>query len=324
MPELPEVETIRRSLEPLILHARIAAYYAYDPRAFISDLNPEICLGAEIVALRRHGKYLLIDLCSARGAWTLMAHFRMTGAFIVRSPLERLEKRVSFRFFLENAGPEALAFCSETDLAPQGFFLDLLEMPDAYDSGQDPSHLPARGFFLDFEDTRRFGSLKLFPAAGESEDPGFAALGLDALDPALSFEEFWKRWPKHSTRAIKSLLLDQHFVAGYGNIYADEALFRAKIAPMRRVASLTKREAECLYRIGRELLEEAIGHQGCSFRDYVDGLGRHGHFQAELAVYQREGLSCPRCGRQIEVTEIAGRRSRYCPGCQPKRCRGRT
>ncbi|MDI6710610.1 MAG: bifunctional DNA-formamidopyrimidine glycosylase/DNA-(apurinic or apyrimidinic site) lyase [Thermoanaerobacterales bacterium] len=168
---------------------------------------------------------------------------------------------------------------------------------------------------LRFTDPRRFGRLWLVPEDELDKVSGLAGLGMEPLDGAFAEPAFRDRL-RGRRRGIKSLLLDQRFIAGLGNIYTDEALYRACIHPARAAGDLSARETRALYRAIKDVLAEGINHGGTSVRDYVDASGAEGRFQARLLVYGRKDRPCPRCGRPIARTVCAGRGTYYCPRCQ--------
>ncbi|MBX6424064.1 bifunctional DNA-formamidopyrimidine glycosylase/DNA-(apurinic or apyrimidinic site) lyase [Thermosulfurimonas sp. F29] len=173
-------------------------------------------------------------------------------------------------------------------------------------------------FYLDggklfYADPRRFGWLEVLPAEALPRHPFYASLGPDALK--VDFLEFEKKISGHKRR-IKEVLLDQRVLAGLGNIYTDEALFRAGIHPCRRATGLTPEEKRRLFEAVKTVLHRGIELRGCSIRNYVDGHGNPGHFQNELRVYGRRGEPCFRCGTPLLYTRIAGRGTTFCPSCQ--------
>lgn len=167
------------------------------------------------------------------------------------------------------------------------------------------------GSELRYTDVRRFGRFSI--VAHPRQDEILGALGLDPLE--ATEKEFRERVSGRRTR-IKALLLDQGFLRGIGNIYADESLWRARIHPMRLAASLKREEVSRLYRAVRHVLEEAIRLRGSSVSDYVDSNGVEGEFQLRHRVYQRDGKSCFRCKAKIKRIIVAGRSSHFCPQCQ--------
>jgi formamidopyrimidine-DNA glycosylase len=171
------------------------------------------------------------------------------------------------------------------------------------------------GHELRFIDMRQFGRLQLTPVQQLNQVKGLKDLGPEPLEQQFS-RDYLRRELKRKRVRIKSLLLDQTFIAGLGNIYADEALHRAHLNPKRMANSLSPREVANLYHSIVEVLQEGIENRGTSFRDYVDGDGRKGNYQESLRVYNREGCPCPHCGTAIARIKLGGRSSYFCPACQ--------
>ncbi|MBO8129365.1 MAG: DNA-formamidopyrimidine glycosylase [Peptococcaceae bacterium] len=168
---------------------------------------------------------------------------------------------------------------------------------------------------LRFTDPRQFGRVWLVPKDKPEWISGLTKLGPEPLDDTFTEERFKDKIRQHKQK-IKPLLLDQAFIAGLGNIYTDEALYRARIHPAKRASDLTARETETLYRAIKEVLSEGIKYKGTSVRDYVDGTGDEGHYQERLAVYGKKGMACYRCGTPISRILCANRGTYYCPRCQ--------
>lgn len=273
MPELPEVETVKRSLEGLITGLcfsevdliRPKVVCSPEPQVFIDKLT-----GKKVKKIGRRGKYLLIYL----GDNLILAiHLRMTGR-LVYSPSETPPSKHTHAVFkLSN------------------------------------------GFELHFTDIRQFGRMALMEADRLDAWPGLKNLGVEPLSEKFT-REFLKKELKRRRTRIKPLLLDQTFIAGLGNIYADEALYRARISPEKPAASLTPREVARLYQGIREALAEGIANRGTTFRDYVDGRGESGSNQDSLRVYSREGKPCLDCGEPVKRARLGGRSSYFCPKCQ--------
>jgi formamidopyrimidine-DNA glycosylase len=298
MPELPEVETIRRQLEPEIVERTIEGVQVLDER-WTRPLPPaeiERALeGRRVTGVRRRGKYLLVML-DDRAA--LVMHLRMTGNLLLRDP----------------AGPVA-------DLMA----VERLGGPRLYETAPDERHLRARirlddGSELWFTDARRFGHAVVLPE--EEIDAYFAArLGLEPLSDELTPERLCalaagRRAP------LKSFLLNQSGIAGIGNIYADEALFRAELHPLSPAGSMRTEHCEALCDGIVEALELALVRGGSSIDDYRDARGERGSMQDEFLVHTREGEPCPRCGESIRRIVVSGRATYFCPGCQ-RRLRAR-
>jgi formamidopyrimidine-DNA glycosylase len=174
--------------------------------------------------------------------------------------------------------------------------------------------LDGRAQQLRFRDVRRFGGAAWFPAE-EHAETFFRSSGLGpepfGLDPA-----YWRRRLAGARRPLKAVLLDQRVVAGVGNIYADEALFEARLHPARVASGLDARAADRLRRAVETVLKRAIGRRGSSIRDYLGGDGRAGEYQREFRAYGRTGEPCRRCGAPVERVRLAGRSTHYCPRCQ--------
>lgn len=273
MPELPEVESIKRTLTEKVLGQRITNINILWPAAVISlpglDFT-ELVLDREIENIARRGKYLLLDL--SRGL-TLVIHFRMTGRLI----------------FYEGKQPPA----------KHTHVVLTLEQGE-----------------LHYSDLRKFGRIQLVPTVEIKKIPSLAKLGPEPLDEDFTFERLGKRLARRKRSTIKSSLLDQRVLAGLGNIYVDEALFRAGIMPNRKTNSLKISEIIKLHLAICEVLEEGIKARGTTFKDYRDALGNKGSFQNSLMVYGRGGLECKVCGQELKREKIAGRTTVYCPHCQ--------
>lgn len=273
MPELPEVETIRKSLTA-IHGATITGVVFGTFTGCLAGREPadfhRLVSGCQVEAIGRRGKYLLLGLSSGD---TIAVHLRMTGELTI-----------------VNAG---------TALPPHHHLTFTLE------SGQE----------LRFRDTRKFGRIQLLDPAGLTALD--RSLGPEPLDSGLTTDRFASMLQQRQ-RAVKPLLLDQTFIAGIGNIYADEALFAAGIHPLRSAASLDKGEAQALLDAIRRVLSGAIARNGTTIRDYRNGLGQPGTNQDHLRIYRREaGDSCPRCGGTVHRLVVAQRGTKICPACQP-------
>lgn len=276
MPELPEVEVVRRSLEPALRGSRIirvlAGEHPDDLLLVPFDAFARSLAGQVITRLDRRGKTLLIELDS--GA-TVTVHLGMTGALVLARPGDPVLPHRHLTILLDG----------ERELR--------------------------------YHDIRRFGRIGLLPL-GE-RDRFEARFGPEPHAPELTPEQLHQRLARHR-RPVKALLLDQSFLAGIGNIYADEALFRAGIHPRRPADTLDVEEAQRLLQALRAVLDEAIRRRGTTIRTYRDGQGRSGTNQAFLRVYGRPpGTPCPVCGTPLERTVVAQRGTTYCPRCQPLR-----
>lgn len=261
MPELPEVETVVRSIAAHVTGARIVEADVSSRRVTRGDHAKTVrgLTGASIRAIRRRGKQIFFDL--DRGL--LYVHLGMTGKLLWNAKPGKYTRAVL-----------------------------------VLDSG-----------VLLYDDVRQFGRFEYF-----RETPEFLSRsGPDAL--AVAFEEFYQRLRKR-TGYIKPLLLNQAFIGGVGNIYADESLFSAAIHPRARANRLSRRRAEELYRNIIATLNLAIEHRGSSVSDYVDARGERGGYQHLHSVYGRAGEPCPRCGAPIRRIVLGQRGTHYCPRCQ--------
>jgi formamidopyrimidine-DNA glycosylase len=275
MPELPEVETIRRQLEPLVVGRRLASAWAFPHPKFAPALEVE---GATITGTARRGKYLLLPLDDGR---ELIVHLGMTGSLRVRPPGDAGDAYVRAWWGLEDA-PTGAAVTAAAEQA------------------------------LEYRDVRRFGRLAV---AEDGHYAGTLAVqGPDALDRRLTAEDFWRAL-KRSRRAVKTQLLSQRPIAGVGNIYADEALWRARVNPFRR--TVTRAQAAALLEALREVLAGSLRYGGTTLTTYRNVEGRPGRNQQRLDVYGHGGLPCPRCGTELRSRVLDGRTTTWCPTCQP-------
>ncbi len=274
MPELPEVESTRRHIAPVLEGAVIRQASVRRDRTARHNLHPgdveHRLTGRRVGQVGRRGKFLLIEV---EEDLTWVIHLGMSGRLTISS-------------------------ADEPEVAHTNFMVDV-------GAGQ-----------IRFIDPRTFGFVAVFTAdeLARSSIPG---LGPDALDQLPSSRGLGERLAGR-TAPIKALLLDQRILAGLGNIYADEVLFRARVAPRRPAGSLSPTEVAAIRRAIRPVLEDGIRHGGTSLDDlaYLLPDGRAGEFTSRLAVYGRAGERCRRCGGVIQRMVIAQRSSHFCPGCQ--------
>jgi formamidopyrimidine-DNA glycosylase len=274
MPELPEVETVRRRLEPVLSGRRLERVEILDSR-LTRPLDPtEVAaelVGERVEAVDRRGKYLVVRFESGR---SLLIHLRMTGNLLHVSRDRPPESDSHVRAVVR------------------------------LDDGSD----------IVYRDVRRFGTW-LLSEPGEAEPYLAARLGGEPL--ARTFTSTRLGEALHGRRApVKAVLLDQRRLAGVGNIYADEALWRARVDPRRPAGELSHEELRALHRGIRAALNAGIARQGATLRDYRTPDGDSGTMQHEFKVYGRAGEPCERCGHPIEKLRSAGRGTWYCPGCQ--------
>ncbi|HYH54352.1 MAG TPA: bifunctional DNA-formamidopyrimidine glycosylase/DNA-(apurinic or apyrimidinic site) lyase [Solirubrobacterales bacterium] len=289
MPELPEVETVVRQLEPEVEGHRIERLEVHDAR-WSRPLPPrkleQAVGGATIEHLGRRGKYILMGLSGER---TLVMHLRMTGNLILREGEEMIDPSEGRRLYESERSTEE-------------------------------RHLRAR-FVLDdgrelwFTDPRRFG--EAFLLADDQLEARFAKLGVEPFSPEFTPQALGEM-AAGRTAPLKSFLLDQSGVAGVGNIYADEALFRAELHPLSPAGSMRPEHLELLRDAVVAALEAGIDAGGSSIDDYRDARGEKGTMQNEFLVHTREGEDCPRCGSTIVRIVVGGRSTYFCPNCQVK------
>jgi formamidopyrimidine-DNA glycosylase len=292
MPELPEVETVRRGLEPAMVGARIERVELRRPdlRLPFPARFAERLAGRDVLGLGRRAKYLLADLSSGE---VLVMHLGMSGRFLVR---QGGRTRVPGEFHAEAGGERA--------------------------HDHVVFHL-SNGARITYNDARRFGLMDLVPRAELESSPHFRELGLEPLGNALSGEAIARLFAGRRT-PLKAALLDQRLIAGLGNIYVSEALFRARLhpeAPAGTLASATGKPRKAAHRLSetiRAVLLEAVEAGGSTLRDYAQTDGSLGYFQHRFRVYDREDEAClaPRCRGTIRRIVQSGRSTFLCPVCQ--------
>jgi formamidopyrimidine-DNA glycosylase len=320
VPELPEVEVTRRRIGPLLVGRRIREVRTTrDSRLFMTRparLRARL-RGRSVSSLGRTGKYLVAEFDD--GA-RLVVHLGMTGQLFssaAASPrlLSAQAKRAASKARSEPkaSGVHRAGRRRAKSIRPGGSSLT----PEAQGDFRPDAHTHLQLRFEDagpqvfLRDVRKFGRVLLLEP-GETH-PRLARLGQDALETT---GEALFAATRGRTASIKALLLDQALLSGVGNIYADEALFRAGVRPARRAGRVTRRECDLLAAAIREVLERSIETGGSSIRDYVAPDGSDGFYQDERRVYARGGEACLRCGSRIRRTTVAQRGTHYCPRCQ--------
>jgi formamidopyrimidine-DNA glycosylase len=279
MPELPEVETVRRQLAPALERRRLERIEVRDPR-WCEPAPPEAVAdalnGRLIERLWRRGKYLV---ASFEDDVHLAMHLRMTGNLLLVPAAEDDPGRpyLRVRFELEGGGLDRLLFV----------------------------------------DARRFGTGDVLLGSDALAEYFASRLGVEPLSPDFTADAL-RALARGRRQPVKAFLLTQERVAGVGNIYADEALFRARIHPLRPVGTLKRRQVEALRDAVVETLEAGIDAKGASIDDYRQVDGSQGSFQDRFLVHTREGEPCPRCGATIQKLRAAGRGTYVCPRCQPR------
>jgi formamidopyrimidine-DNA glycosylase len=273
MPELPEVETIRRQLAPHLEGHTIADAEILDARwtrpAPVGFVEDEL-RGSQVERLERSGKYLIWGLDGDRH---LLIHLRMTGSLL-------------------------------------------------FDPAPEPSHTRAR-FWLDdghrvaYVDSRRFGTAHLVHGTADRDAYLATRLGVEPFTPEFT-TEYLRAQAKNRTAPVKSFLLDQRRIAGIGNIYADEALFRARVHPLRQAGRLTAAQWAALRDAIEDALAAGIEAKGASIDDFRHVDGARGSFQDRFLIHQREGEPCLNCGRPVRKLVVGGRGTYVCEHCQPR------
>ena len=288
MPELPEVETVRRGLAELLPGRVVARAMVFDsPKSFPnapSDVE-QFLYGARVTAVRRRAKVLMIDLDTR---YSLVVHLKMTGQLIFR-------------------GAQSFAGGHPNDSL-------IGELPDRSTRVQIEFSDGSRLFF---NDQRKFGWVKLLPTDEVKNLPFMQKVGPEPLDPNTRAEDFIQRIRRRQNSMIKPAFLDQAVIAGVGNIYADEALWAARIHPQTRVRNVSDQQLNTLFNELRQILQLSIDQGGSTDRNYVDAEGRKGNYLTFAHVFRREGQACHRHpDQEIIKLKVGGRGTHVCPVCQ--------
>lgn len=274
MPELPEVEGVRQTLEKLIVGKEIVRVWATYPKIIKSPEDFEqfadALVGERFQEISRKGKFLILQTEN----YAIVSHLRMEGKYLLSANADEPYDKHAHVFFTFSDGSE-----------------------------------------LRYADVRKFGTMDLTERSAYLSTKALAKIGPDVIADAFNEAYLYQRI-KTSQRNIKNLLLDQEIVAGLGNIYVDEVLFRARIHPTRMGAKLTKNERERLVQAAKEILTLAIELGGSTIRTYKNAQGKEGTFQDKLRVYGQAGLPCPSCQEEIEKIKVSGRGTHFCPKCQ--------
>ena len=284
MPELPEVETVKRGLNKLIIGRKIAAVKSDNPKSFPNapaDVS-QFLINATVTEVRRRAKVLMIDLSTN---YTLVIHLKMTGQLVFVDKTSRF-----------GAGhPNDSLINSLPDKSTRVTF--------EFDDG---SHLY-------FNDQRKFGWVRLMPTPEVPNIDFMKRVGPEPLEADFTAKQFAQRFKRRARTTIKAAILDQSVIAGVGNIYADESLWGAKIHPATKVGDLPYSKFELLYSELRTVMNLSIEKGGSTNRNYVNAEGKKGSYMEFARVFRREGLSCPRCGTEIIKIRVAGRGTHICP-----------
>lgn len=287
MPELPEVETVRRGLARLLPSHTIQGVVSNYDRSFpnaAADVQ-QFMIGSHVTAVKRRGKVLLLELDTN---FTLLVHLKMTGQLVYRA----------------DGGQRFGAGHPNDSLVGK--------LPD--NSTRVTVELDGAKLF--FNDQRRFGWMRLMPTPEVPNIDFFKKIGPEPLSADFTAQDFKERLQRRANTTIKAAILDQSVVAGIGNIYADEGLWGARIHPATRVKDVSAVKLNRLYTALRDVLQLSIDKGGSSDRNYVDASGQKGSYLTFANVFRREGQPCPRCGREIVKSRVAGRGTHTCPNCQ--------
>lgn len=283
MPELPEVETVKRGLSKLLPGRTIKAVDFDWPKSFpnASTDVKEFLVGASVITVQRRAKVLLIELDTK---YSLVVHLKMTGQLVFR-------------------GEESFGAGHPNDSLVGA-------LPD---KSTRVTITFTDGSVLFFNDFRKFGWMRLLPTVEIPNIDFFKRVGPEPLSDEFNAKVFIARVRRRAKTTIKAAILDQSVLAGVGNIYADEALFAAKIHPATRVQDVSDAKLRKLHQAIREVLQLSIDKGGSSDKNYVDAEGRRGSYLGFAKVFRREGKPCLECGATIEKIRVAGRGTHVCP-----------
>ena len=277
MPELPEVETIRRGLSKFIIKQKLKNTQILCQKSFLGSPTTGI-----VIDIRRFGKALIIDLDDGK---SLIIHLRMTGQLIYDGKDRYAAGHPSDNF---------------TAKLPNKQTRVILEFNEGT---------------LYFNDQRKFGFIKVVPTSEVLNDSFIKKLAKEPWD--MTPEEFYQKLQKHPKSCIKATILDQTIICGLGNIYADEALFASHIHPERKSGDISKKEAKELLQVARDVMDKSIASGGSTMATYVKADGTKGDYLELFAqVFRREGQPCPFCGTEIIKIRVTGRGTHICPRCQ--------
>lgn len=280
MPELPEVETIRRGLSKLVLNKKIVQVDIFEQKSFLGK-KTEVA-DAKIIGLRRRGKALIFDLSNEN---SFLVHLRMTGQLIYQGQEKFAGGHPNENFVEELPNKQTRVVFEFSD-----------------------------GAKLFFNDQRKFGFVKVLKTSDVEKEEFISKLAKEPWE--MTAEELFDKLKKKNT-TVKSAILDQTIIAGLGNIYADESLFFAGVRPDRKCVDLSFTDVEKILLGARRSMEDSLNSGGSTIRNYVKADGTRGNYLDLFAkVYGREGKKCVKCGGEIKKARVAGRGTHYCPRCQ--------
>lgn len=333
MPELPEVETIKRGLGKFILNKKIVQVEQRCEKSFIGAI--ENVEGATVVDLRRRGKALLIDLDNG---YTMMVHLRMTGQLIWRGSFSERTSSLKTALLPHRTMEYGSVRGSSLPRISSPITSPTTENASEFDASKEQfaAGHPSKNFMdelpnqqtrvifvfndgtLYFNDQRKFGFVKVLKTEAVEQEKFIAELGKEPWE--MPVEEFYKICMQHKNALIKAVLLDQKLIAGLGNIYADESLFYAHVHPERRAGTLTETEVAKLLEGACKVMDASIDSGGSTMATYIRPDGTTGDYLEKFAqVFRREGQPCNRCGTEIIKLRVAGRGTHICPKCQEKK-----
>lgn len=272
MPEMPEVETVRRGLISQVKGHQITHVEIRYQNLITGDVEQfkELVTGATITDIGRRAKFLLIHLDNG---YTIISHLRMEGRYRISADPSAIDKHSHAIFTLDN------------------------------------------GQKMIYNDVRKFGRMQLWKTDDLLNNKSISKLGPEPLSDAFTFDNLKPRIMRHR-KDIKTVLLDQSVMAGLGNIYVDEVLWKVKIHPETPADHLNDEDIQNIIEVSNQEMEKAIAAGGSTVRSYVDATGHKGNMQNSLKVYGKEGTPCPRCGTEIEKIKVNGRGTHFCPHCQ--------
>jgi formamidopyrimidine-DNA glycosylase len=333
MPELPEVETVRRGLERL-LPGREVASETHDWAKGFPNASADVeqfLLGASVLEVRRRAKVLLIDLSSD---YSLVIHLKMTGQLVFVG-MATATQSTSFPRTRESSQKSTTVVDSSSDWIPAQGRNDEKGEPSGnseirFGAGHPNDSLVGKlpdkttrvtlafrdGSRLFFNDQRKFGWMRLIPTFEIEDLDFFKNIGPEPLAADFNAQDFVARMRRRPNSSVKAVILDQAIVAGVGNIYADESLWGAKIHPAALVRNLSNYKLKLLHKELVYVLNLSIEKGGSSDRNYVNAEGKKGSYITFARVFRKEGQPCPRCGRDIIKTKVANRGTHLCPKCQ--------
>lgn len=286
MPELPEVETIKRGLEKSIVGKTIVSFTSDTPKMLNYPLAfyQRRLTGLKVLKVERRAKMIIIRFSHD---WNILGHLKMTGQLVFHGPHKCV------------VGGHPIK---------EGFGCKPNRFTHAIFTFKDQTQLY-------FNDVRKFGWLRLFTSP-ELQKALENNLGPEPLENDFTLEVFERELKKRPSTKIKQFLMDPKNVVGIGNIYSDEICFFARVRPERQVKTLKSEEVKKLFAGIKKILTEAVKYEGTSISDYVNAQGEAGAYTKKLKVYQRYGKECLRCGGMIVRSKIGGRTSSFCPACQ--------